>query len=93
MHRVDSIIITTDTLVNGLKYYVLQTNTDNFQSPTIELLRDSSGYVVNHEGKVKFAENNFDDILRHEVVVVNDDTIVTVDYKMENSMSRDLQSS
>ncbi len=85
-NKTDSVVITKDTLINGNQYYVIE-GTDYYGSvrewDVIDILRDSSGYIVNEEGKIRFSEDNFTDTLYTIVKVYDNDTIYTITCKME----------
>lgn len=82
----DSIAITADTIYRNNKYYVLEGTNYPFnggQWGFIEMLRDSSGYIVNQNGIIKFTDDNFVDTLAFKTEVHNGDTLYTLFYKME----------
>lgn len=83
---IDSVVITRDTIINNMKYFVLEGTNYPFirERQIINILKDSLGYLVNSKGRILFAENNFIDTLykRVELSDVND-TIFTCTYKME----------
>jgi hypothetical protein len=84
--RTDSVIITGDTLINGSKYYVFEgTNYpwNSSQWNSIAMLKDSSGYLVDVNGNIKFAEDNFFEILASKTEIQSGDTLYTLTYKME----------
>ena len=84
---IDSVVITRDTIINSMKYFILEGTNYPFirERQIIDILRDSLGYLVNSKGRILFSENNFIDTLykRVELSGVND-TIFTCTYKMEN---------
>ena len=84
--RADSVVITGDTLVNGKQYYVFEGTNYPYLAVwgIIDLLRDSSGYIVNDRGIIRFTDGNFDDILASKTEVISGDTIYTVEYRMKN---------
>jgi hypothetical protein len=49
----------------------------------VDILRDSSGYLVNAKGQVKFAVDNFTDILSSREEIFEGDTLYSVFYIME----------
>jgi len=84
--RTDSVIITGDTLVNGSRYYVFKgTNYpwNGSQWQTIAMLRDSSGYLLDVNGNIRFAEDNFSEVLARKTETQNGDTLYTLTFKME----------
>lgn len=86
--RMDSVLISKDTMINDLQYYVLEGSsfpTNNGIWGPIDFLRDSSGYVVNFQGKIRFSEDNFVDTLVFDNRIYGEDTVYTSSYKMENT--------
>lgn len=82
----DSIVITRDTIINSNQYFILEGNLFSNYSNTLrvqDILRDSSGYIVNRKGQIWFSTDNFTDTLISEVVPSNNDTLYTISYKME----------
>jgi hypothetical protein len=65
MVQMDSIVITKDTTINNKEYFVRRgekfSNGVGFK--LIDCIRDSSGYLVNSDGLILFAENNFTDTI------------------------------
>jgi hypothetical protein len=47
------------------------------------VLRDSSGYIVNEKGQVRFSANNFTDTLVTDVNTRGSDTVYVLTYQME----------
>ena len=83
---IDSMVVDRDTFINGNQYFVIEGTNYPFDGGrwgTLELLRDSSGCIVNHEGVVRFSENNFSDTLASKTEVINQDTLYILTYKME----------
>ena len=84
--RTDSIIITADTMINGSMYYIFEgTNypMNGGQWQIIAMLRDSSGYLVDVKGIIRFAQDNFTKVLASKTEMHNGDTLYTLTYKME----------
>jgi hypothetical protein len=82
----DSVIITGDTLINGSRYYIFEgTNYpwNGGQWHILAMLRDSSGYLVDVNGNIRFAEDNFSEVLARKTEIQNGDTLYTLTYKME----------
>jgi len=84
----DSVIITRDTIINRKKYYVLEGEYYPFNSGVwgiIDILRDSSGYIVNPNGTIQFSENDFKDTIAYNITtnMYNGDTLVVTTYQME----------
>jgi hypothetical protein len=82
----DSVIITSDTLISGSRYYVFEgTNYpwNGGQWQVIAMLRDSSGYLVDVHGIIVFAQDNFTEVLASKTEIHNGDTLYTLTYKME----------
>ncbi len=83
----DSIVITRDTLINNNTYFIFEgTNYPyNRQWEIVRILRDSSGYLINNEGTILLAPNNFTDTLIKKVYAPVDDVILyTLTTKMEH---------
>ncbi len=80
---IDSVVITRDTIINDMKYYVVEGNYIDKRFRILDILRDSSGYLVNDKGQIKFSEDNFSDILLVQNTTFGDSTYATVYYKME----------
>jgi hypothetical protein len=81
----DSIVITDDTLINGKRYFVFE-GTNNYNGMgwgLIDCLRDSSGYIVNAQGIIKFSATNFTDTLYTRTMVYQGDTLYTLSFRME----------
>jgi hypothetical protein len=87
MSMIDSVVISRDTIINHKKYYVFEGTNYPFTYSgywgIVDILRDSSGYIVNQKGIVQFAENDFTDTIAYYVSVYNDDTLFTIAYQME----------
>ena len=49
----------------------------------IDFMRDSSGYIVDHNGLIRFTAINFTDTLISNPYIVNDELFYTQTYKME----------
>jgi hypothetical protein len=82
----DSVVITGTTIINGNRYFVFE-GTNYPITPgwgVIDLLRDSSGYIVNAQGIIKFSKDNFTDTLAFNTTIINNDTIYRLSYKMED---------
>jgi hypothetical protein len=84
--RMDSVIVDRDTLINGKTYFILEGTNYPFNRSwgIVDILRDSSGYIVDHMGKLKFSDSNFTDILASKVEVIDADTLYSLSYKMES---------
>lgn len=83
--RTDSVVITSDTMINGKQYFVFQgTNYPyNEHWGIIEMLKDSGDYIVNTQGAIKFSKTNFMDVLASKTEVINGDTVYSLKYRME----------
>lgn len=85
-NQIDSVVITGDTSINGNRYFVFQGTNYPYLTTwgIVDILRDSSGYIVNKDGLIKFSETNFTDILASKTELHNGDTLYTLNYRMEN---------
>ena len=60
----DSSYISGDTMIRGNMYFAMHEKPVLYMpEQSVSYLRDSSGYIVDHTGKIRFAENNFSDTL------------------------------
>lgn len=84
--RTDSVVITGDTLINNKQYFIFEGTNYPYNAAwgIIDLLRDSSGYIVNAQGVIKFTYRNFDDILVSKTEIIAGDTIYSLEYRMVN---------
>jgi hypothetical protein len=84
----DSIVITHDTIINSKKYYVYEGTDSKLgrrEMQVLKIMRDSSGYLVNHKGEIHFSTVNFDqDLLVVDYVLPDRDTVYITRYRMEN---------
>lgn len=77
----DSSIISGDTLIRGLVFYKkLIFQNENYA----EFIRDSSGYLVDHEGIIRFSDHDFTNILLVKEIIPD---LATVEYQMANKDS------
>jgi len=85
MDRTDSVLITRDTIIDSKQYFVLEGKDYPYNKNwgILDCLRDSSGYIVNEKGQIKFSSGNFSDTLASKVDVMNGDTLYALTYKME----------
>ena len=84
---VDSMVVDRDTLINGHRYFVIEGTNYPYNSGRwgiLDILRDSSGYIVTHEGGIRFAEDNYSDILAEKTEFIQEDTLYKLTYKMEH---------
>lgn len=82
----DSILISRDTLVNDILYFVMEGTNYPFKGGEwgiIDILRDSMGYIVNLDGELKLSSTNFMDTLYVESEQHEDELIYTLSYRME----------
>jgi len=81
---VDSIVISRDTTINGHQYFIYEgiSHPSHPNWGIINILRDSSGYIVNNNGQIHFAQN-FTDVLYTKAEVTGGDTLFTLSYKVE----------
>lgn len=86
MPQIDSVVISRDTIINHKKYYVFEgTNypyTYRGYWGIVDILRDSSGYIVNQNGFIRFAENDFTDTLACKVESHENEILYTITYQM-----------
>lgn len=81
MAKLDSSIITADTLIGGRTYFKkLYVQDENY----VEFLRDSNGYLVDYMGMIKFSDHDFTKILRVEEIILD---LATIEYQMANKDS------
>ncbi len=71
----DSSLITGDTLIRGMKYFVLR----DINQAHSSYLRDSSGYLVNVDGDIIFSDDDFSNVLRLDTIGPG---LATVQYRM-----------
>ena len=85
---VDSVVVVGDTVINSETYSVFYGTRAVFSGRgpgIISLLRDSSGFLIDNEGKVHFATNFPQQVLRTDHLILDGgDTIYTVNYTMED---------
>ncbi len=62
-HVLDSIYIDRDTMINNLQYFIVEGSRFLYSGNLVGFFRDSSGYLVNERGEIRFSESNFNDIL------------------------------
>jgi hypothetical protein len=84
-NRTDSVIISRDSIINSNQYFILEGTNYPFNSKwgIVDILRDSSGYLVNEKGKIKFSVDNFTDTLVSKVELHEGDTIYSLTFRME----------
>ncbi|PWJ43195.1 hypothetical protein [Sediminitomix flava] len=91
-NQLDSVIISRDTLINGLQYFVLEGNYSFFNNEEhwgiIDILRDSASYLVNDKGRIRFSATNFTDALDSFVETYQGDTIFVTTYQMDDLESQ-----
>lgn len=84
--RIDTVKINRDTIINNYQYFILEETNYPYSGTAWgikDILRDSSGYIVNEKGQIRFSVNNFSDTLASKVEVFNDDTLCMLTYQME----------
>jgi hypothetical protein len=82
----DSIIISKDTTINGVKYLKFDTyvkHPDGLVFNGSTFCRDSLKYLVRNDGKILFSEDNFVDTLTRKYEIYDNDTLYTLTCKME----------
>ncbi len=82
---IDSVVITRQEIYNGNSYYIFEgTNSPlNKNFGFINALRDSSGYIVDKNGLIRFTAINFIDTLLSQEEIFENDTLYTLTFKME----------
>lgn len=86
LNKIDSVIIKRDTIINTKQYFVLEGTNYPFRNGKwgiIEIIRDSAGCIIDHNGKVKFSPNNFADTLASKIDTLYGDTLDIQTYRME----------
>lgn len=82
---VDSIVIVSDTIINGNSYYVFE-GTDYFRKgdnwSILGIFRDSSNCIINHKGEIKLSLANFSDTLHQAVLEYDTQKYAEIIYKM-----------
>jgi hypothetical protein len=84
----DSVKITKDTIININTYKVFEgTNKPFMDWGILDIVRDSSGYIVNIRGTIIFSPDNFADTLQQGVFykTTNNDTLYTYFSMMEDN--------
>lgn len=84
LQKIDSVIISRDTIINGNKFFMFEGTSypDHHRWQILQIVRDSSGYLLRSDGRVIFSDNNFTDILHLGYYIVGNDTISSYTYKM-----------
>jgi hypothetical protein len=83
---IDSIYIKRDTLINGLRFYVLEGKEyfRGHEESIIDIVRYSSDCIVNVKGEILFSSTNFTDVLNKTEYSIEDYGILAVaSFKME----------
>ena len=83
---IDSMVVERDTFINGNQYFVIEGSNYPFnggQWAIIDILRDSLGYIVSHEGDIRFAVDNFSDTLARKTEVIDGGTLYILSYQMD----------
>lgn len=83
---IDSMVVERDTFIRENQYFVIEGTNHPFnggQWGIIDILRDSLGYIVTHEGNIRFATDNFSDTLARKTEVINGDTMYILSYQMD----------
>ncbi len=81
----DSLIVTGDTIIGGEQYFRLEGTNNPYtnQWGTVQVVRDSSGYLVDQQGTKLFSEDNFTEVLASNLMVIDNDTMYTLTFHME----------
>jgi hypothetical protein len=84
---IDSVIIADDTLINGETFYVFE-GTDYFRHGSewgiMGIFRDSSNFIINPKGEIKFSLSNFSDTLHQAVLEYDSQEYAEIIYKMQD---------
>jgi hypothetical protein len=62
--EIDSLVITGDTMINSKQYFKKK----SFYQGGTSYLRDSNGYLVDHQGKIMFSDHDFGHVLRTDSI-------------------------
>ena len=83
----DSVIITKDTIINGNTYKVFEgSNNPLTDWGILNIVRDSSNYIVDIDGVIIFSPDNYTDTLRQGVFYkLTNDTVYTYFSMMEDN--------
>ena len=82
----DSIYISGDTIINGIEYAIVETSLFGDER-TQEYHRDSSGFLINHNGEILFDPINSTDLLWIDTIFAGSDPYVLIEYSMEGTMT------
>jgi hypothetical protein len=85
LDRTDSVVVSGDTMINGLTYHILEGNNYPHQGGAWmrqAILRDSMNYLVDEEGRIRLSTVNFDDILEQRTQMNGQDSLYTLSYQM-----------
>lgn len=80
----DSLSISKDTIINGNHYFKVECTYKIIPILRPNYYRDSSGYLVDLEGRIHFAQNNFTDTLYRRTEGNSDNPYCTITVKMEH---------
>ncbi len=80
---IDSSIVSRDTVIRNQTYFVIEGHDLVGSWNILNIFRDSSNYIVDQNGFIFFALNNFEDTLaRIYIPTGTSDTLVSIHYKM-----------
>jgi hypothetical protein len=89
LNRTDSIVISRDSSINGHSYFVFEKESpypDN-RREIESILRDSAGTIVDQNGRIRFAVNNFSDTIYRYTQLFEEDTIYILSAVMERMIA------
>lgn len=86
-YRLDTTTITDTTIIDGNKYYVLNSSYPPVESPLY--LRDSGDYIIDSDGRILFAINNYNTVLYSYEELQPDNTVIyKIDYSISNEQEK-----
>ena len=80
---IDSTTVTRDSIIRNNKYAVLEGHDFRRDWVILNILRDSSNYIINHNGEIQFALDNFVDTLHERYIRDGSNNLfASISYKM-----------
>lgn len=80
----DSIYISGDTMINSIKYAVIESSLFGGDYKK-EYQRDSSGFLVNNKGQILFDPSNSQDLLWIDTIFQGNYPYILIEYSMEGT--------